>query len=71
MDEDTYTNSDRLDELDTADDYNRYEEREVFLDREGNGGDEYPCEECGEIIPLYQDNDSDYHAIWCEHYQEN
>lgn len=69
MDDNTY--SDRLDELDTADDYNRFEEREVFQDQEREGfADEYPCDECGEIIPLTRDNGPDYHADWCSRYQE-
>lgn len=41
---DEYSDSDRLDEMLTADDYNRWEEEQVFQDREWEQ-DEFPPED--------------------------
>lgn len=45
--EDYYDDSMRQDEMDTAEDYNRWEEQQVFLDNEGApaGYDDYPSED--------------------------
>lgn len=58
-----YSDSQRLDEVETAEDYNRYEEEQVFLDHEAEDYVEEPCDECGAVII---NDDQTLHEDWCE-----